>query len=262
MNIIAVDDEELALDSLVDAISQAAPWAAVRGFSDAGDALAFAQANCCGVAFLDIEMAGMSGVELAERLKHVNPDVNIIFTTGFSQYLDAAFDLHASGYLTKPITPEMVRREMAELRRPLPRENRIRVQAFGNFEVYLGRRPVIFQYSKTKELLAYLVDRRGALSSNGEIISALFADERNHDAYLRRLRKDLTDTLEAAGCGTILVRQRGCLGILPEQIDCDYFDWCAGRRKGILYCGEYMAQYSWGECTNAMLAQAAASFDM
>lgn len=256
MNIIAVDDEELALESLLDAIRQAAPEAEVRGFAYPEDALAFADSHPCAVAFLDIEMAELNGVALAEQLKARNPDVNIIFATGFTQYRGVAFDLHASGYLTKPITAEKVRRELAELRRPLPEGKRIRVQTFGNFEVYLDGEPMSFKYSKTKELFAYLVDRKGALCANGEIIAALFPDDENHDAYLRSLRKDLMDTLDGVGCGAVLARQRGRLGIFPEQIDCDFYDWCSGQRKGTLYRGEYMAQYSWGEFTNAMLAQA------
>lgn len=256
MNIIAVDDEELALEGLLDAIRQAAPAAAVHGFSYAEDALDFANNHPCAVAFLDVEMAELDGVELAEQLKKRNPDVNIIFATGFSQYRGAAFDLHASGYLTKPITAEKVRRELAELRRPLSEGKRIRVQTFGNFEVYLDGKPMVFKYSKTKELFAYLVDRKGALCTNGEIIAALFSDNENHDAYLRSLRKDLMDTLDEADSGVVLERQRGQLGVVPEQIDCDYYDWCAGRRGEVLYCGEYMAQYSWGEYTNAMLSQA------
>lgn len=256
MNILAVDDEELALEGLLDAIRQAAPEAEVHGFAYPEDALAFADSHPCAVAFLDVEMAELDGVELAGQLKTRNPNVNIIFATGFGQYRGAAFDLHASGYLTKPITVEKVRRELAELRRPLPEGKRIRVQTFGNFEVYLDGKPIVFKYSKTKELFAYLVDRRGALCTNGEIIAALFPDNENHDAYLRSLRKDLTDTLGASGCGAVLERQRGSLGVVPEQIDCDYYDWCAGRRGESLYRGEYMAQYSWGEFTNAMLAQA------
>ena len=57
--------------------------AEVNGFEYPEDALKYAELHECNVAFLDVEMAGMSGVELAERLKLRNPDVNIIFTTGF-----------------------------------------------------------------------------------------------------------------------------------------------------------------------------------
>ena len=254
MKIIALDDEELALEGLMDAIRACAPNAELHGFSYAEDVLVFLRDHSCDVAFLDVEMAGINGVELAEQLKLRNPDVNLIFATGFSSYQGNAFDLHASGYLMKPITAEKVKRELDNLRRPVPEEKRIQVQCFGNFEVYLDGIPLEFKYHKTKELLAYLVDRKGALCTNGEIIAKLFGDD-NHNAYLRSLRKDLLDTLEAAGGADVITQQRGRLGIVPQAIRCDYYDWCDGKRMGNAYLGEYMAQYSWSEYTNAALQQ-------
>ena len=125
MKIIALDDEELALEGLMDAIRVCAPEAELHGFSYAEDVLAFIEDHACDVAFLDIEMAGLNGVELAEQLKLRNPDVNLVFATGFSCYQGSAFDLHASGYLMKPITAEKVKRELDNLRRPVPEEKRI-----------------------------------------------------------------------------------------------------------------------------------------
>jgi two-component SAPR family response regulator len=120
--------------------------------------------------------------------------------------------------------------------------------------VYLDGNPIGFKYSKTKEMLAYLVDRKGALCTNGEIMAILFEDDNGHEAYFRSLRKDLTDILETTGCSEILNQQRGRIGIVPEQVDCDYFNWCSGKRSGgNAFHGEYMTQYSWGEYTNAML---------
>lgn len=254
MIVIAVDDERFALENLAESIERVSADARVHRFRYPEDALAFAQGNRVDVAFLDVEMVGMSGVELAQRLKLYHPDVNIIFSTGYGHYRDAAFDLHASGYLTKPITPEKVKKELADLRRPVRDAKRVRIRAFGNFEVYLDGRPVGFRYSKTKEMLAYLVDRKGALCTNGEIMAVLFEDDRGHEAYFRSLRKDLTDVLEAAGCTEVISQQRGRIGIVPDRVDCDYFNWCSGNRSGSnAYHGEYMTQYSWGEYTNALL---------
>lgn len=254
MIVMAVDDERFALENLVEAIGRASSDAQIHRFRYPEDALDFAKENHVDVAFLDVEMIGMNGVELAERLKLYHPDINIIFSTGYGHYRDAAFDLHASGYLTKPITPEKVKKELENLRRPIRNPKRVRIRAFGNFEVYLDGDPISFKYSKTKEMLAYLVDRKGALCTNGEIMAVLFEDDNGHEAYFRSLRKDLTDILEAAGCSEILSQQRGRIGIVPELVDCDYFNWCSGNRSGSnAFHGEYMTQYSWGEYTNGML---------
>ena len=251
---IAVDDERFALENLADSIRLASPEAQIHRFRSPEDALDFAQETYVDVAFLDVEMVTMNGVELAERLKLYHPEINIIFTTGYGHYRDAAFELHASGYLTKPITPEKVKKELENLRRPIRKTRRVRIRAFGNFEAYLDENPINFKYSKTKEMLAYLVDRKGALCTNGEIMAILFEDDNGHEAYFRSLRKDLTDVLETAGCGQIITQQRGRIGIVPELVDCDYFNWSDGNTAGAnRYQGEYMTQYSWGEYTNGML---------
>ena len=81
-------------------------------------ALDYAGGHPCDTAFLDVEMAGMSGMALAERLRRMKPDVNIIFVTGHGSYRDGAFGLHASGYLMKPVTARKVREELKDLRYP------------------------------------------------------------------------------------------------------------------------------------------------
>ena len=100
MRIIAADDEALMLDMLTDRIRQACPQGEIHPFSSARRLLAWLEETGEGfdVAFLDIEMPGMSGIALAQRLKELCPRGNLIFVTGFSQYMAEAFQLHASGY--------------------------------------------------------------------------------------------------------------------------------------------------------------------
>ena len=253
MKIIAVDDERIALEGLLDVIAEAAPGVELNGFEYPEDALDFVDKHSCNIAFLDVEMAGMSGVELAEQLKLRNPDINIIFATGFGEYRKEAYDLHASGYLTKPITTDKVRKELREMRRPIPTRRRMRAQTFGNFEIYRDGIPISFKYSKTKELLAYLIDRRGALCTLAELQALIFEDDGGHESYMKSLRRDLLETLDAVGCGNVIAQQRGKLGVVPDNLDCDYYDWCDGKRMGLVWHGEYMVQYSWSEYTAGVL---------
>jgi two-component SAPR family response regulator len=253
MKIIAVDDERFALEGLFDLIQEVVPDAEVNGFEYPEDALAFAELHECNVAFLDVEMAGMSGVELAEQLKQINPDINIIFATGFGSYRDAAFDLHASGYLIKPITAEAVKRELDNLRRPVRMPKKLKAIAFGNFQILYGEEHVKFKYQKTKEMLAYLIDRRGSMCSSSELMSVLFEDD-THQKYYNQLRLDLINTLKALGCESVVKQGRGMLGISVTELECDYFDYLSGKETlANLYHGEYMAQYSFAELTNASL---------
>ena len=65
-------------------------------FRKQSELLADAEENGCDIAFLDIHMRGMNGVELAKGLKQINPKMNIIFVTGYDEYTGDAMRLHAS----------------------------------------------------------------------------------------------------------------------------------------------------------------------
>ncbi|MBP3319128.1 MAG: hypothetical protein J6K94_03895, partial [Ruminiclostridium sp.] len=54
---------------------------------------------------------------------------------------------------------------------------RLRVQTFGNFELFVDGQPVVFKYSRTKEIVALLINNRGAQTTNGEIIASLWEDD-------------------------------------------------------------------------------------
>ena len=254
MKIIAVDDEKISLESLVSSIKAIVAEDEVVSFRYPEDALEYVKENSCDIAFLDVEMAGMSGVKLAGELKKYNSEINIVFCTGYASYLGEAFELHASGYLMKPITPEKVKQELENLRRPIIENKKLKVQAFGNFEVYIDGKPINFKYRRTKELFAYLVDRVGAMCTVGEIIGILFEDEGGREDYFQKLRRDLLSTLEEVGCANAIIHKRGMLGVVISEVQCDYYD-CLSNKKDLASCyfGEYMSQYSFAEYTNAQL---------
>lgn len=258
MKIIVVDNEKIACDGLVHMLMRIRPDDETIGFTDALQALDFFEAAPGDVAVLDIEMPGINGIELARHFMEINPEVNIIFTTGYSEYALEAIELHASGYLMKPITASKLGMEFDTLRHPVAKKKGgLRVRAFGNFEVFVDERPLHFKYTKSKELLAYLVDRRGALCSNSELITALWdeeEDQKKKNSYLKNIRKDLQRTLDQNGCGDLIVHQRGMTGIMTNRINCDYYDWLNGvKNAGSIYRGEYMTQYSWAEITHGWI---------
>ena len=79
MRILAVDDEKISLEALVDAINEALPNEEVVSFRDAKEALEYVKNNKCDVAFLDMEMPCINGIELARRLKEANENISIFF---------------------------------------------------------------------------------------------------------------------------------------------------------------------------------------
>ena len=118
-NIILVEDEPVILTGFVHILNDALPEAQIFGFREGAEALSFAAANRIAVAFLDVELSGESGLELAKKLLDINPRTNIIFLTGHTEYTAEALNMHCSGYLLKPLTGEKIQHEMAYLRYPV-----------------------------------------------------------------------------------------------------------------------------------------------
>ena len=244
------------MNILCRAITEAEPGAELRKFDRASEALdAVERGATPDVLFSDATMPEINGVELAKRLKLRCPKLNVIFATGYDDYMRDALSLHASGYLKKPITAEDVRVELDNLRHPVaPPRKRVRFQTFGNFEAFIDEKPVIFAREKTKEYLAYLVDR-GTVCTNAQIAAALW-EENVTESYVRQLRKELFDAFKAAGCDDVLIRGWNKQGIRTELVSCDYYDWKRGLPYALnAYRGEYMAQYSWAELTNGALSE-------
>ncbi len=255
MNIIVTNNESLALNRLLHIIKEKIPDATPIGFTNTKDCLDYAEKNICQIAFLDIEMRDMDGIELAKKLKKLNPKVNIIFVTAYTKYQGIALSLYVSGYVLKPVTTEKIERELDNLRFPIiaPPQKHIKVKCFGHFDVFSGDNALRFKYKKTKELFAILIERKGSTLTSGELMAILWEDESISKAsYFHNLLRDLSLTLEKSGHKHILDKRRGSLAIIPNNIICDYYDWI----KGIPYAknsykGEFMSQYSWAEKTLA-----------
>ena len=256
MIIYAIDDEENALEYIVRKIKSVEPDAEVLQFGTAESALKSAKEKPFDVAFMDIQMPGITGIELAKKFKKLNPQANMIFVTGYSEYTMDAFAVDASGYLLKPATKDQVKHALENLRYPLVVKDgpKVCAQCFGDFEFFVDGSPVHFKYSRSKEVIAYLVDRKGAQCNNDEVIINLWEDDDDHSAYYRSLMKDIQDTFKQLGIEDIFDRQRAGASIIPDKIRCDYYDYLAGKPEGInAYKGEYMQQYSWAEDTAAAL---------
>lgn len=256
LKVIAADDEENALELLCKSINSAIPGSELLAFTDPYQVLHVIekQRYLPDLAFLDIEMFGITGIEMAKHIKELSPATKIIFVTGYSNYALEAFKVHARGYVLKPVTKDSITEELSQLEVPSkPTKAKIQVCCFGNFEVFIDGKPIKFSYSKTKEFFAYLIDRKGAFCTNGEILSILWEDQFDilkRKSYFRDLKSDLIKTLQAFGCSEIIQKQRGMISVVPEKIDCDYYDWINGKIQAInSYAGEYMRQYSWSEFT-------------
>ena len=271
MLFFVLDDEPFALKASCEVVQQAYPDAEILSFGRSREALQIIteKKRIPDVVFSDIEMPGMNGLAFALELKKAAPHTYLIFVTGYSQYALDAFRVHAHGYILKPMTVEQVREECARIPSLQGRDGaagapggaqqaqELSVKCFGYFEVFWEGKPLMFSRKQTKELLAYLVDRKGDACTSEEIASALWEDEdnlKNLKARIRILISDLRQSLKQIGREDLLIRRSGRVAILADQLDCDYYRMLKGDMDALnSFEGEYMLQYSWAEMTAGQL---------
>ena len=259
MTILAVDGDVKYLEKIREAITGIEPDAEILCCTDSPQALAEARKKEIDTAFLNPEMEEISGLDLGQYLKELYPLVNLIYFTDHREYGFDAISQHASGFILNPVCEENVRRELGDLRHPALEKDHKRVfaQTFGDFELFVDGKPVEFKYSRTKEVVAVLVSRRGAQVTNGEIIASLWEDDGDpvkKASYLRNLRQDLQNTMTRLKLTGIILKQRGSMAIATDAIECDLYDWLEKKKESrYSYLGDYMNQYSWAEFVHAEL---------
>ena len=267
MTILVVNDNAESLRALSDIVAHQRPDAELLRFQSSLEALATARQKDIDIAILDVVLPELNGLDLGLYLKELHPFVNLIYLSEGPERAFEAISQHASGYLLKPAAAESVRREMDDLRHPASekKQKRLFAQTFGNFELIVDGKPVMFKYTRTKEIVALLINNRGAQTTNGEIIATLWEDDGDPEkkaSYLSNLRQDLQNTFSRLKLNGIILKQRGSLAIATDRIECDLFDWLEKKQESRYhYLGDYMNQYSWPEVMHAELDEISWSFD-
>ena len=262
MRAICVDDEVLLARRTAALCRDLPEIDGAEPFTCASDALDWLSEHEADLAVLDVDMPDISGIELAAKIKLRHPNMKIIFLTGYPQYAVDAFRLHVSGYLLKPIDPAELAREVTyalsdRIRKEAPAH--VRVRTFGGFDVFVEGRLVSFRLSKSKELLALLVDRQGLTLSRAEAFSTLWEDrpydrsmQKQFDVIIRSMR----ETLREYGIGEIFELAKGRLRICPEKFECDMYRFFEGDVDAFnAYRGEYMNAYAWADLSEGYLTR-------
>ena len=115
-NVILVDDNAVILSGGLPIIEEVIPNASVTGFTKPSEALEYAKTNRVALAFLDIEMGAISGLDVCRELLEINPRTNVVYLTAYSNYSLDAWSTGACGFMLKPITAEGVREQLKKLR--------------------------------------------------------------------------------------------------------------------------------------------------
>ena len=257
MKCIVVDDEPIMLSAFERASKGIADLNIVGQFEWSQDALEFAENNKIELAFLDIKMPIIDGIELACKLRVINPKIIIVFVSAYDEYLQEFNQIGGDYYIIKPYERETLIMAMEKMRLLNQRHmKRLYIRTFGRFSVSYDGRPLRLS-GKAKEILALLVTKRGGEMSNEEIYGIIWEnrslDRISMKVYynaMKRLRKALSEE----GIEELIISTGEGKKINTAMFDCDYYDWL-DKNTGSLskFEGEFLKEYSWGEPTLASI---------
>lgn len=246
MKVLAVDDEKPALAVLEKAISSAIPDAEIITFNSSCDALDYIKENPVDVVFCDYVMPEYNGIEFGKRVKSHLPKADIVFVTGYDEYVvNAVNTLAPQGYILKPVSKSKIESVLGNLHTESIKSG-LYVKTFGTFDIFYDGTAVDFKIKKAKELFAYLLDKGGSCTRR-ELTAGLYEDKEENNAvrYLTDCVKCLTDTLSSLGSGKAFVRRFNSYSVDSRYFTSDLAEYQNGNIN--LFNGEYMSQYSWAE---------------
>lgn len=222
MKTILVDDELLAMEQFESECRELEEIELVGKFDNAEDALRYAREHEVEFALMDICLPGMDGIELGKKLKEINPDIILIYVTGYSKYVVDTMKIKADYCIMKPydkadIEDAIIRAKLLSKRF----RKKVKIVTYGRFDVYLEEEPLYFGNEKARELMAYCVGRCGANVTMEEAIDILWPD-RPYDDRVKRLYRKAVGVLQAK-LSDVFISNRGSCHIDREKVDCDLY---------------------------------------
>ncbi|MBP1930204.1 response regulator [Ammoniphilus resinae] len=240
IHVLLIDDEEHALDILEILLNQMGNLVISGKYTNPMKAIEVIHHTQVDAVFLDIDMPGMKGMDVAKEIQRVNPNIQIIFTTAYAEYAIEAFEIRSLDYLLKPIRMERLADSVNRIQETKTEENtkiesRALVVCMGDFSIHLSNaknEQIIWRTNKEKELCAFLIHHLGQVVHRDVILEALWPESNVEKArtYLHTcislLRKnlrtfDLPATVTKTGSGYALdLGDMGCdVRELEELLD-------------------------------------------
>lgn len=226
-----VDDEELSLKRLMRILTESGKIASCRSFLNPSEAYDYAKSNHVDIAFLDISMPEICGMQLSSLLQELDEAIHIVFVTGYDEYAVQAFELSALDYLLKPVTAERVSKTLAKAGKrygtSLAERPELKVQLFNGLKIYrndMSQEPIRLRSPKTEELFAFLICKK--IVSREEIIDTLWNGleqekaMKNLNSTLYYIRK----SIDYSKTGGHIIADRFEVKIEESRISCDLYE--------------------------------------
>lgn len=257
MRIIVVDDENDALTNFLVSVVDDGRLEYKMFKNDPLTALEYVKRNPADAAFLDINMPGINGVELAERLIKVNAKIRVVFISGYTQDEKAIRNRlgeNLYGFCYKPYSKDQLFAYIKKIADAIGDGRQINIMTFGAFDIFIDNRPITFSAAKSKELLALLTHKNGAFLTLNEAISFLWPDKNAEQAKksFSDARWRLQHTLSEFGLENLVTFSRAQQAINKTGASCDYWDFLDGKNRE-QYKGVYMPNYDWSIETQSAL---------
>lgn len=258
MKIISVDDELGCLHAFRMICEDIPDVEYAAGFDNPAEALEYLKNNPVDIAFLDIEMPLMSGLEMAKKMKSIQPKTSVVFVTAYEQYAVQAFAVDACGYILKPYEKSEIIQKIQDVGFfPASPQKEISIHTFNCFELFVDGTMIHFSCAKAKELLAALVDHMGSIITTQQAIELLWPDrafDNKTKALYRMTVSSLKKVLAEAEVSDILIDQWGSKRLNTSLVSCDAWTVLEGKAVKCDFLSEnYLPMYPWSQSTQEKL---------
>lgn len=253
MRILIVDSDVETSRKLEQIVCTVFPNAVVDLENDVEEGCYLVERKEYSAVLTETKRIDFNGLCFARSVHERSPQTRVIFVTNDPSFAVPAFKTRAVGYLIAPISQDNLREEFVDLGIFGGENHKVEAKTFGNFELFCDGKIIQFGRAKSKELLAYLIDKNGTTATGSELIVNLWEDkdvDRTTRSMLHNLVSDIKKTLISYGIPELFETKRNAFRVKTEMIVCDYFDLLKGKDDAARkFKGEYMSAYSWAEFT-------------
>ena len=154
MKVIIADYDEEAIRLFEEQCKQFSYVELSGKFNDSAETLKYVSRHRVEAAFINIELNGMDGLQLGEKLRELNPKIVLVFFIEHTEYILEALRIKADGYMIRPYTMEDLTWTMGNAKLLSRRQKKpAYIRTFGRFDLFINGELVIFSNKKAKELI-------------------------------------------------------------------------------------------------------------